>query len=120
MTITDQQRKRLRKCLAPSSKSIDLPSFLEFMTTKHAESKQHDKSPGLAKLPPEVPTLPKSFKRREHAHAQLLDALISKVGARSTAVTAPKSRISSQGMGGVGKTMLTAAGTVYPSVCTSH
>ena len=46
-----------------------------------------------------------------HAQQQLLSALLAREGARSTAVTAPKSRISSQGMGGVGKTMLTAAGT---------
>ena len=46
-----------------------------------------------------------------HAQEQLLSALLAREGARSTAVTAPKSRISSQGMGGVGKTMLTAAGT---------
>ena len=38
-------------------------------------------------------------------------ALLACEGAQSTAVTASKSRISSQGMGGVGKTMLTAAGT---------
>ena len=57
--------------------------------------------------------LPPSFRPREHAQDQLLGALLAREGARSTAVTAPKSRISSQGMGGVGKTMLTAAGTAY-------
>ena len=36
-------------------------------------------------------------------------ALLDSVGTSSTAVTAPKSRVSSQGMGGVGKTMLTVA-----------
>ena len=56
--------------------------------------------------------LPPSFRPRLHAQEQLLSALLAREGARSTAVTAPKSRISSQGMGGVGKTMLTAAGTV--------
>ena len=55
--------------------------------------------------------LPPSFRPRLHAQEQLLSALLAREGARSTAVTAPKSRISSQGMGGVGKTMLTAAGT---------
>ena len=58
--------------------------------------------------------LPPSFRPRLHAQDQLLSALLAREGARSTAVTAPKSRISSQGMGGVGKTMLTAAGTVLP------
>ena len=57
--------------------------------------------------------LPPSFRSREHAQDQLLSALLAREGARPTAVTAPKSRISSQGMGGVGKTMLTAAGTAY-------
>ena len=55
--------------------------------------------------------LPPSFRPRLHAQEQLLSALLARDGSRSTAVTAPKSRISSQGMGGVGKTMLTAAGT---------
>ena len=53
--------------------------------------------------------LPTSFKSRPHAHEQLVAALLDSGGNRSTAVTAPKSRVSSQGMGGVGKTMLTAA-----------
>ena len=55
--------------------------------------------------------LPPSFRPRVDAQERLLSALLAREGARSTAVTAPKSRISSQGMGGVGKTMLTAAGT---------
>ena len=69
--------------------------------------------------------LPPSFRPREHAQDQLLSALLAREGARSTAVTAPKSRISSQGMGGVGKTMLTAAGTAYTCrndwlICNAH
>jgi hypothetical protein len=63
----------------------------------------------LTQLPSEVPALPTSFKSRPHAHEQLVAALLDSAGSRSTAVTAPKSRVSSQGMGGVGKTMLTAA-----------
>jgi hypothetical protein len=63
----------------------------------------------LAQLPSDVPVLPTSFKSRPHAQEQLVTALLDSGGSRSTAVTAPKSRISSQGMGGVGKTMLTAA-----------
>jgi hypothetical protein len=63
----------------------------------------------LAELPGDVPVLPTSFKSRPHAHEQLVAALLDSAGNRSTAVTAPKSRVSSQGMGGVGKTMLTAA-----------
>ena len=62
--------------------------------------------------------LPPSFRPRLDAQERLLVALLAREGSRSTAVTAPKSRISSQGMGGVGKTMLTAAGTVYAAgVC---
>ena len=63
----------------------------------------------LAELPGEVPVLPTSFQSRPHAHEQLVAALLNSGGSHSTAVTAPKSRVSSQGMGGVGKTMLTAA-----------
>ena len=53
--------------------------------------------------------LPTSFKSRPHAHEQLVAALLNSGVSHCTAVTAPKSRVSSQGMGGVGKTMLTAA-----------
>ena len=50
---------------------------------------------------------------RPFAEQQLTESLLdNRSGNRSTSLTAPKSRISSQGMGGVGKTMLTAAGTV--------
>ena len=87
----------------------------------------------------QVPALPPSFKRREQAQEQLVAALLDSAGPHSTALTAPKSRVSSQGskyqsrfietemsdtsqslrrfvifsfsntVGGVGKTMITAA-----------
>ena len=47
--------------------------------------------------------LPDTFRRREHAQETLLQALLAQTDVQSTAVTAPKSKISSQGMGGVGK-----------------
>ena len=59
------------------------------------------------------------FKSREFAQQSLANALLDSSGRHSTALTAPKSRVSSQGMGGVGKTMLTAAGTPPTSVCTT-
>jgi hypothetical protein len=112
-TISKADAKALKKQLP---KKVDLVKFCELMdevkpknsgesaseTTSHASSH-------LAELQNEVPVLPTSFKSRPHAQEQLVAALLESGGSHSTAVTAPKSRVSSQGMGGVGKTMLTAA-----------
>jgi hypothetical protein len=43
-----------------------------------------------------VPELPAAFRERGYAQQQLMDTLLDSAGAHSTAVTAPKSRISSQ------------------------
>ena len=43
-----------------------------------------------------VPELPAAFRERGYAQQQLMEALLDSAGAHSTAVTAPKSRISSQ------------------------
>ena len=117
--ISEDERKRLRKRI-DTNKAIDLASFLLFVGcgntagTKgsNTETSANGTSDGshseLARLPVEVPELPPAFRERGHAQQQLMQALLDSTG-RSTAVTAPKSRVSSQGMGGVGKTMLTAA-----------
>ena len=105
--------KALRKKLP---KKVSLVQFCEMMgevkpKSSHpsASKSTTDMSSHLAELPGEVPVLPTSFQSRPHAHEQLVAALLNSGGSHSTAVTAPKSRVSSQGMGGVGKTMLTAA-----------
>jgi hypothetical protein len=110
-TVTKALKKKLPK-------KVSLEQFCELMGeaipksehTRASESTSHTTSSShLAQLPSDVPALPTSFKSRPHAHEQLVAALLSSGGNHSTAVTAPKSRVSSQGMGGVGKTMLTAA-----------
>jgi hypothetical protein len=45
----------------------------------------------------EVPEIPSSFMQRPDAQQQLLLALVGNISSRSTAVTAPKSKIASQG-----------------------
>ena len=77
------------------------------------ETPNKQQSAALAMLPSEVPILPASFRERKSAQDELTAALLDSSGGASTTLTAPKSRVSSQGMGGVGKTMLTAAGTAY-------
>jgi hypothetical protein len=112
-TISKATAKSLKKKLP---ETVSLAQFSELMDevkpndehTAASESTPHASS-HLAQLPGDVPVLPTSFKSRPHAHEQLVAALLDSAGNRSTAVTAPKSRVSSQGMGGVGKTMLTAA-----------
>jgi hypothetical protein len=112
-TISNVLAKALRKKLP---KRVTKVQFLELLGEVKPTDKQDstNKSPTytssqLTELPSDVPVLPTSFKSRPHAHEQLVAALLDSGGNRSTAVTAPKSRVSSQGMGGVGKTMLTAA-----------
>jgi hypothetical protein len=97
-------------------KKVNLLQFCELMDKVNSKGELDTASKStvqssshLADLPSDVPVLPNSFKSRPHAHEQLVAALLDSGGNRSTSVTAPKSRVSSQGMGGVGKTMLTAA-----------
>jgi hypothetical protein len=110
--ISKADAKALRKQLP---KKVSFTQFCELMDKaqpnkdKQKPANESTLSSHLAHLPGEVPVLPTSFKSRPHAHEQLVAALLDSSGNRSTAVTAPKSRVSSQGMGGVGKTMLTAA-----------
>ena len=72
-------------------------------TVGPVEKQQSSHSAALAVLPAEVPVLPSSFRQRKHAQDELTAALLDSSGGGSTTVTAPKSRVSSQGMGGVGK-----------------
>ena len=117
-SLNQAETKQLKKSVPSKMSSHEFCSFIggrEDTSSNEGKAKADTKdadSSGLAPLPPEVPELPPSFRPRLHAQDQLLSALLAREGARSTAVTAPKSRISSQGMGGVGKTMLTAAGTI--------
>jgi hypothetical protein len=111
--MSKARAKALKKKLP---KTVNLVQFCELMGEANptGEKTSTDKRTShrlshLARLPSDVPVLPTSFKSRPHAHEQLVAALLDSGGNRSTAVTAPKSRVSSQGMGGVGKTMLTAA-----------
>jgi hypothetical protein len=112
-TMPQADAKALRKKLP---KKVSLVQFCEMMggvksksSHQSASKSTSDVSSHLAELPGEVPVLPTSFKSRPHAHEQLVAALLNSGVSHCTAVTAPKSRVSSQGMGGVGKTMLTAA-----------
>jgi hypothetical protein len=116
--VSEDERKRLRKRI-DTKKAIDLVSFLDFVGGNAAGTKGSDTGASangtsdgshskLARLPVEVPELPPAFRERGHAQQQLMQALLDSTRS-STAVTAPKSRVSSQGMGGVGKTLLTAA-----------
>ena len=96
----DFGNKDLKALRSSLPKVTSLSEFCRFL----GESLVQDVSPtesadasGLAPLPPEVPSLPSSFRRREHAQAQLTEALLHGDGKRSTSLTAPKSRVSSQG-----------------------
>ena len=100
MDISDQGRKQLRKGLS-GSKVISLRAFERFIGASAADATpavREDSSLQLAKLPVEVPALPPSFRSRPFAQQQLTEALLdNRSGKHSTSLTAPKSRISSQG-----------------------
>ena len=95
--FTGIQLKELRSGLP---KLASLSAFVCFVDGSAAvdESGETTEASHLAPLPLEVPALPSSFRHREHAEAQLTSALLES-GRRSTSLTAPKSRVSSQGMG---------------------
>ena len=101
--FTSKEMKVLRAKLPKKATRAQFCSFLDGSSVQ-SESTETAEASHLAPLPPEVPQLPGSFRPREHAQAQLTTALLES-GRRSTSLTAPKSRVSSQGMGGVGKTM---------------
>ena len=98
-SLQKSKAKLLRKKLP---KNLDLVGFCRFM----GESDHLGDGPStvvavdstrLARLPTEVPKLPPAFRARPHAHEQLVSALMDS-SSHSTSVTAPKSRVSSQGM----------------------
>ena len=94
--FTGTELKELRSSLP---KLTTLSAFCDFVDGSSVQSKsiESDEAPShLASLPPEVPSLPSSFRARDHAQAQLAAALLES-GRRSTSLTAPKSRVSSQG-----------------------
>ena len=102
--VTVAQMKSLREQLP---KKVQLEAFAAFVDGAGAvksgsrsvgDQQSSEKSrAGLADLPNEVPEIPSSFMHRPHAEQQLLLALIDSASTRTTAVTAPKSKIASQG-----------------------
>ena len=92
--------KSLRKQLP---KKLKTKAFIAFvnptadMIESEAPSVTGQARTSLADLPNEVPEIPSSFMQRPHAQQQLLVALVDNSASRSTAVTAPKSKIASQG-----------------------
>ena len=93
-SISVSKATSLRKRLP---KKANLAQFLAWMGEER-ESTQETESADLATLPIEVPVLPSSFQSRPHAQEQLILALLDSNSNQATSVTAPKSRVSSQGM----------------------
>ena len=94
------ESKSVRKMLP---KKVNVKAFTLFLDAEATESpvasvKAAKPRAGLAALPHEVPEIPSSFLQRPDAQRQLLLVLVDNAsGVRSTAVTAPKSKIASQG-----------------------
>jgi hypothetical protein len=108
LDLTDAARKTLRKRIAGKNREVTLVLLSRFIDGRQQTKVVSAASRGLAALPLAVPEIPHTFKSRPYAQEQLVEALLDS-SSGNTAVTAPKSRVSSQGMGGVGKTMLAAA-----------
>lgn len=100
LQLADEERKALRKEIAGRSKEITHAAWTRFFQAPAASPAKVTKSDitgnALAELPATVPELPESFKDRKHAREQLIVALLDTANSGSTAVTAPKSRVSSQ------------------------
>ena len=99
-SLDDYTGKELKELRSSLPKLASLSAFCSFVDGSAVadESGETAEASHLAPLPLEVPALPSSFRHREHAEAQLTSALLES-GRRSTSLTAPKSRVSSQGMG---------------------
>ena len=97
-----EEIKALRKKLQKLGSVSAVAAFLGAGGSSGSPTKRVTGDSHLAALPPEVPQLPASFKQRKQPHTQLIWALLKLSadddGGSSTAVTAPKSRVSSQGM----------------------
>ena len=97
-----EEIKALRKKLQKLGSVSAVAAFLGAGGSSGSPAKRVTGDSHLAALPPEVPQLPASFKQRKQPHTQLIWALLQLSadddGGSSTAVTAPKSRVSSQGM----------------------
>lgn len=105
-TLSKEKAKLLRRAL-PRRMGLEKLSRFLGEGGSHQQDTRSAKT-HFARLPAEVPQLPPSFRGRPHAHELLVAALLDS-STQSTSLTAPQSRVSSQGMGGVGKTMLCAA-----------
>ena len=97
-SISVSSSKALRKQLP----NMSLSEFSEFMgeaktKNKHESASKSEEASDLADLPVEVPLLPAAFRARPDAHERLILALLDSNSSHSTALTAPKSRVSSQG-----------------------
>lgn len=90
-------RKQLPKKLGAFIKFVDPAA--EVVEPELESAKKDQTSTGLADLPiyREVPEIPSSFLQRPHAQQQLLPALVDNHESRSTSITAPTSKIASQG-----------------------
>ena len=98
--LTGFEIKSLRKQLPKKLKSEAFIAFVDptvDVVVSEAPSVTSQSRAGLADLPSEVPEIPSSFMQRPHAQQQLLLALVGNNSSHSTAVTAPKSKIASQG-----------------------
>ena len=101
-TMPKAAAKALSKQLPKKVGLVQFCDLMDKVKPKSTEGSANDSTShslsDLAELPSEVPVLPTAFKSRPLAQEQLVAALLESGGNRSTAVTAPKSRVSSQGM----------------------
>jgi hypothetical protein len=100
--LTGFEMKSVRKQLPKNLKSEAFIAFVGRAVDVVGSEAPGSEAPSvtgqaLADLPSEVPEIPSSFMQRPHAQQQLLLALVDGNSSRSAAVTAPKSKVASQG-----------------------
>jgi hypothetical protein len=107
-SVADADRKELRSKLDPlQTKRVTYDALLAFMSDNQQKGapkemgQTKDKLP-LLPLPMDVPNLPDCYRPRENVEKQVKDKLLDHSARSRSCVTA-------QGMGGVGKSVITAA-----------
>lgn len=110
LVCSDTDRKQLREKLDPEKTTrVSYEAFLQFVGDHQQneiqkEIEKKEQKAGLPALPRSVPNLPDCFRPRPNVETQLKRKLLEHGVAKS------RSCVTAQGMGGVGKSVLTASG----------
>ena len=108
LSITSKEKRILRKRMDPSNSKfiqfVDFQSFFNIGTgpTSAPGPASNESESGAASIPVDTPSLPDNYSHRPNVEKQLIDLLVGKASCQGGCIAA-------YGMGGSGKTCITAA-----------